>query len=171
VNAVAAGFVDDALRVEAVATLGAWSRVWNPLLTREDKRGSWEALDLPGPMDEVEPGCWRVFHAAVPSPMVPLMLHSLAGMDGAQAREDWLRAIHHLQLEWSDRVISPDHVAAACEVLAAAVENDDRVLVRELFARYVDPWCAEATKRLADHPSPARDLLDSFVTDLALVAR
>lgn len=167
----AAAFVGDALRVEVVATLRAWARVWSPLPGLEDKRASWEALGLPDPIEDVEPECWRIFHAAVPAPMVPLTLHSLAGMDGSQAREDWLRAIHHLQLAWSDRVIPPDHLAAACEVLAAAVEYEDRVLAGELLARYLEPWCAAAVQRLSDQESPARDLVDCFVADLALVAR
>jgi TorA maturation chaperone TorD len=92
-------------------------------------------------------------------------------MDGSQAREDWLRAIHHLQLTWNDRVIAPDHLASACEVMAAAVANDDRVLVRELLARYLDPWCAAAAERLAGNDSPAAPLVECFRADLAAMPR
>jgi hypothetical protein len=154
----------------AAAMLAAWARVWNPLLLRADKAASWEALGLPAPIHEVEPACWSVFHAALPAPAVPLLLHSLTGMDGSQAREDWLRAIHHLQLEWTDRVIAPDHLATACEVLAAALENDDRVLVRELLARYLEPWCAEARRRLAETGTAAATILQCFSADVAGLA-
>ncbi|MCC6765534.1 MAG: hypothetical protein IT293_12815 [Deltaproteobacteria bacterium] len=155
----------------AVALLTAWARVWNPLLARDEKRASWDALGLPESVDALEPECWRVFHAALPAPPVPLLAHALLGMDGAQAREDWLRAIHHLRLAWSDRVLPPDHLAIACEVLAAAVENDDAVLVRELRARYLDPWCAAAAERLAGDDSPVAMLPACFRADLATIPR
>lgn len=158
-------------RSRAVALLIAWARVWSPLLARDAKRESWEALGLPDPIDEVEPECWHVFHAALPAPPAPLLLHCLVGMDGSQAREDWLRAIHHLALVWSDRVLPPDHLAIACEVLAVAVENDDGVLVRELLVRYVDPWCAAAEARLVDVESPAAVLVASFRADVAAIPR
>jgi hypothetical protein len=159
----------EARRRAAVGMLTAWARVWSPLLTRAERRESWQALGLPEPIEEVEPECWRVFHAAVPAPPVPLLLHCLVGMDGAQAREDWLRAIHHLRLVWNGRVLPPDHLAAACEVTAAAVANDDRVLVRELLARYLDPWCAAAGARLMGNDSPAAPLVDCFRADLAML--
>lgn len=159
------------VRSQAVGLLAAWARVWNPLLARDAKRECWDALGLPSPIDEVEPACWPAFHAALPAPTVPLLLHCLVGMDGSQAREDWLRAIHHLELAWRDRVLPPDHLAIACEVLAAAVENDDAVLVRELLARYLDPWCAAAAARVADETSPAVALVAAFRTDLAALPR
>lgn len=162
---------DHETRAKTVAVLAAWARVWSPLLTREERRPSWEALGLPGPIDDVEPDFWRLYHAAVPVPPVPLLLHSLLAMDGAQAREDWLRAIHHLSLAWKDRVLPPDHLAAACEVLAVAVEYDDRVLVAELMRRYVDPWCETATGRLAEYDCVAAALVGCFVDDLAALPR
>ncbi len=158
-------------RGRTVALLTAWAHVWNPLLERAAKCESWEALGLPDPIDEVEPECWRLFHAALPAPLAPLLLHCLVGVDGAQAREDWLRAIHHLALVWSDRVLPPDHLAIACEVLAVAVENDDGVLVRELLARYVDPWCAIAAERLVGDEAPAAALVASFRADLDQISR
>jgi len=158
-------------RDETVAALAAWARVWSPLLTREERRPSWEALGLPGPIEAVEPDFWRLYHAAVPMPPVPLLLHSLLAMDGSRAREDWLRAIHHLSLAWKDRVIPPDHLAAACEVLAVAVEYDDRVLVAELLRRYVDPWCDVASRCLEEHDCEAAALVDYFEADLAGLPR
>lgn len=156
-------------RDRAVALLTAWARIWNPLLARDAKRESWEALGLPEPIDAVESETWRLFHAALPAPPAPLLLHCLVGVDGSRAREDWLRAIHHLQLVWNDRVLAPDHLAIACEVLAAAVENDDAVLVRELLARYVHPWCAAAAASLAGDEAPAAALVAAFRADLDAV--
>ncbi|MCC6846883.1 MAG: hypothetical protein IT294_00170 [Deltaproteobacteria bacterium] len=158
-------------RARTAALLTAWARVWNPLLACDAKRASWEALGLPESAEALEPECWRVFHAAHPAPPAPLLAHALLGMDGAQAREDWLRAIHHLRLTWSDRVLPPDHLAIACEVLAVALENDDAVLVRGLCTRYLDPWCAAAAERLAGEDSPVAMLPACLQADLATIPR
>jgi TorA maturation chaperone TorD len=93
----------------------------------------------------------------------------LAPMDGAQAREDWLRALHHLRLGWRGATLAPDHLSVACEVVAAAVENDDRVLVAELLTRYLRPWAAEAVRRAAAEASPAARLPECFAADLELL--
>lgn len=155
---------------ERARVLSAWAGVWSPIVSAETRAACWEALGLPGRLADVEPRYWATFHTAVPVPPVPLLLHAALGMPGAGAREDWLRAIGFLDLRWRDRPLPPDHLAVACEVVAAAVENGDLVLVSELRARYLSPWCRIAGERLAGDGSPLAALPGCFAADVAASA-
>lgn len=152
---------------EQAATLAAWAGVWSPVVPASTRAACWAALDLPETFTAIEPLYWSVFHAAAPVPRVPLLLHSALDRPGAAVREEWLRLIGFLDLRWRHHTLPPDHLAAACEVLAAAVENADAMLSRELCRRYLLPWCAVAAERLREDNSPLLRIVDCFAEDVA----
>jgi hypothetical protein len=149
----------------------AWSRVFSPLVPEEWREDAWRALELPGAWPQVEAAFWPTFHVGLPAPRVPLLLHAALGSDGGRAREDWLRVASHLGLTWSeDRTLPPDHLGVACELLACALRAEEDVLVRELCARYLLPWCEAARARLAAEAGPLGELPARFAADLRSAA-
>lgn len=136
--------------VERALPWVAWSRIWSPLAPDAERDAAWQGLDLPGTWSDAEPAFWQTFHVGAPVPPVPLILHSALGRDGGQAREDWMRVVTHLGLRWSEHRLQPDHLGAACEVLACTIARGEPVLTRELCARYLLPWCDVARERLGD---------------------
>jgi hypothetical protein len=154
-----------ALSDPGAVRFAAWARIWSPLVSDEEKRVAWRGLDLPGTWTEVEADFWPTFHAGLPAPPVPLLLHAALQRDGGGAREDWVRVMEHLGLVWNGRALPPDHLGPACEVLACALELRESVLVAELCRRYLLPWCVVARERLpAD--SPLAGLPRRFESDL-----
>lgn len=148
----------------------AWSRVWSPLVPNEWRREAFELLALPGRWSELEPAFWSTFHVGMPAPRVPLLLHAALGRDGGRAREDWLRVASHLGLVFAEHTLPPDHLAVACELLAAALRAGEDVLVRELCSRYLRPWSDFARARLAADEPALSALAASFAADLAGIA-
>lgn len=143
-----------------------WARVWSPLAPRELRDEAWEALALPGSFSEVEPAYWATFHVGNPVPPVPLLLHAALGLEGGHAREEWMRVLQFLGLRWQDRALPPDHLAPGCEVLAAAIDREDDVLVSELCRRYLLPWCGAARERLENAPGGMDALAARFEADV-----
>ncbi|HSP96533.1 MAG TPA: hypothetical protein VL049_04730 [Candidatus Dormibacteraeota bacterium] len=150
----------------AVALL-AWARVWSPLATPAERDEAWQALGLPA-ADGAGTAYWSTFHTALPAPRVPLLLHAALGREGAQLREELTRVASFLQLRWRERVLAPDHLAAVCELLAAALENGDERLAAELRRRYLQPWCIVARERLAADALLA--VVDAFAQDLEIAS-
>lgn len=135
--------------LEAALPFVAWSRVWSSLAPMAWREEAWQALDLPGRFADCESEFLATFVVGVPAPEVPLLLHAALGRDGGAVREDWMRVIAHLGLRFGERTLPPDHLGAACEVLACAIEREETVLVHELVKRYLEPWCQVAADRLA----------------------
>jgi TorA maturation chaperone TorD len=77
-----------------------------------------------------------------------------------------MRVFQFLGLRFSGPKLAPDHLGLACEALAAAVENGDGVLVRELRDRYLRPWSRFAKAQLAEDSGALGGLSDSFASDL-----
>jgi nitrate reductase assembly molybdenum cofactor insertion protein NarJ len=127
---------------------------------------AWAALGLSGSFEELEADYWQTFHLGAPAPPVPLQLHAALGRDGGHVREDWTRVFQFLGLRWDGPTLAPDHLGAACEALATAVENDDRVLARELCSRYLNPWCEVAHARLAGNGGVLAEIPAFFAADL-----
>jgi hypothetical protein len=154
-------------RCEAALPFVAWSRVWSPLAPAKWRGEAWQALSLPGRFADAEPAFLSAFVVGLPAPDVPLLLHAALGREGGAVREDWMRVIGHLGLRWSERALPPDHIGAACDVLACAIEREEGVLIRELRKRYLDPWCAVACERLAQGDGVIARLPEVFADDLA----
>lgn len=127
----------------------AWARVWSPLAPADWRDEAWQALALPGRFSDCESEFLSTFVVGLPAPPVPLLLHAALGRDGGAVREDWMRVIAYLGLRFGERMLPPDHLGGACEAIAFAIEREERVLIRELVRRYVEPWCGVASERLA----------------------
>lgn len=146
-----------------VQQLLAWAKVWSPMVADEERLAAWQVLDLPVPFNAVEVEFWTTFHAGMPMPRVPLLLHAVMSRDGAAVREDFMLVLRHLDLGWSEHVLPADHLGAVCEILAVAVMRGEAVLLRELRQRYLAPWCAFAAGALQEQGSPLQFLLAHFV--------
>jgi hypothetical protein len=154
---------------EAALPFVAWSRVWSPLAPRAWREEAWRALSLPGRFADSESDFLSAFVVGLPAPDVPLLFHAALGRDGGTAREDWMRVIQHLELRWNEQALPPDHLGAACDVLVCAITRDESVLIRELRKRYLDPWCAVASERLAGNQSAIVRLPEAFSADLRAI--
>jgi hypothetical protein len=146
--------------------LVAWSHVWSPLVSAELRRAAWEALALPVELASCEQEYWETFQVGSPRPLVSLLLHTTLGQPGPGAREDWLRVMNHLGLDWSGAHLPPDHLGPACEIYACAVARDEKLLSEELRQRYLLPWCDAARERLKKAGSELVFLPEHFKEDL-----
>jgi hypothetical protein len=151
---------------EAAFPFVAWSRVWSPLAPEAWREEAWQALSLPGRFADCESTFLSAFVIGLPTPDVPLLLHAALGRDGGSVREDWMRVIQHLELRRNERALAPDHLAAACDLLACAITREETVLIHELCKRYLEPWCALATQRLAGKEDAIAHLPQAFAADL-----
>lgn len=145
----------------------AWSRIWSPLADATARDEAWTALGLPGIFDKLGVEYWTLCHG--PDARLPLLLHAALGLDGAGSREDWLRVMGYLGLEWDAVHLPPDQLGVACEVLACVIDAGETVLVRELCARYLLPWCDVSLSRLPSG-SAMGQLVDDFRADVALAS-
>ncbi len=151
---------------EAALPFIAWSRIWSPLASEAWREEAWQILSLPGRFMDCESAFLSAFVVGLPTPAVPLPLHAALGRDGGTAREDWMRVIQHLELRWNEQTLPPDHLGVACDVLACAITREESVLIRELRKRYLEPWCAIASERLAGMDETIAHLPQAFAVDL-----
>ncbi|MCP3985108.1 MAG: hypothetical protein GY723_12015 [bacterium] len=158
-------------RLEAALPFVAWSRVWSPLAPEAWRQEAWTALSLPGSFADLESAFLDAFVIGLGGPDVPLLLHAALGRDGGTVREDWMRVIQHLELQWKEQALPPDHLGVACDVVARAIERDEPLLIRELRRRYLDPWCAVASERLVEKDAGLAALPEVFASDLAVLAQ
>ncbi|MBW2244018.1 MAG: hypothetical protein JRH01_18715 [Deltaproteobacteria bacterium] len=157
-------------RLAAALPFVAWSRVWSPLASEALREEAWNELSLPGRFAETESAFLDAFMIGLGGPRVPLLLHAALGKDGGAVREDWMRVIQHLELRWKEQTLPPDHLGVACDVVARAIEHEEHVLIRELRARYLDPWCEIARERLAGRDDDLARLPERFSADLVAAA-
>jgi len=141
--------------LEEALPLIAWSRVWSPVVPEQLQAEAWQALGLPGSFES---------HKA--QPRVPLLLHAALGREGAAVREDWMRVIAYLELEWDEVHLPPDQLGPACEIYACALRSRESVLIESLRERYLLPWCAYAREELALQGSSLAFLPERFEADL-----
>ncbi len=81
-----------------------------------------------------------------------------------------MRILSFIGLRWGEESLPPDHLAPACEALAAAIDREDDVMVDEICKRYMLPWCEAARKRLGPLPDRAMlDLAERFDADLRML--
>jgi hypothetical protein len=154
---------------EAALPFIAWSRVWSPLAPKAWREEAWQALSLPGRFADCESNFLSAFVVGLPAPDVPLLLHAALGRDGGTVREDWMRVVQHLELRWNEQALPPDHLGVACDVLACAIMSEESVLIHELRKRYLEPWCVEASERLAGKDDVIVHLPEAFAADLRTI--
>lgn len=149
-----------------VARVLAWAKIWSPMVPDRDRCEAWILLGLPNVFKDVEADYWSTFHAGMPSPIVPLLIHAAVSRDGTAVREEWMLVINHLDLRWSENVLAPDHLGVACEILAVAVARDEDVLVAELCSRFLMPWCEYASQTLTGCSETIQALPELFAITL-----
>jgi nitrate reductase assembly molybdenum cofactor insertion protein NarJ len=154
-----AGTADD-----RVLDLLLWSRFFSPLVDDAERARIYAALDL-GDFAAVADDYWGTFHLGAPQPPVCLLLHAALQQDGGDLREDVVRVMEHLQLDWAGAPLPPDHAAALLELLAIAHRDDEPVLQRELHRRWLQPWVARTGQLPED--SPWRAVMARLAADLA----
>ena len=151
---------------EAALAMGAWSHVWSSAVSVDLRRAAWEALELPESFEDCKQEYWNVFQVGSEGPRISLLLHHALGRPGSSVREDWLRVMNHLGLQWNEIHLPPDQLGAACEVYACAIARNEPVLIEELRARYLLPWCEVARGILAADGSRLVFLPEHFEQDL-----
>lgn len=146
----------------ASLVLIAWSRVWSPVAPESWFKEAWRALDLPDDDALRDIEFCSQFHAGMPAPRAPLMLHAALNRPGDHVRMEWMRVMAHLGLKPGADMLQPDHLAVACEVLAQAVARGEDLIVDELLSRYMSPWCDEALARLSDQDQRLLRVVERF---------
>jgi TorA maturation chaperone TorD len=151
---------------ESALAIGAWSHVWSSAVSVDLRRAAWEALELPESFEDCKQEYWNVFQVGSDGPRISLLLHHALGRPGSSVREDWLRVMNHLGLQWNEVHLPPDQLGAACEVYACAIARNEPVLIEELRERYLLPWCEIARGILAADNSRLAFLPEHFEQDL-----
>lgn len=144
----------------------AWARIWSPIVPEDLRSNAWDSLELEDRYETHKTDYWSTFHSGMPSPKVPLLLHAALDMDGAAAREDWLRVISHLGLQWDDMHLPPDQLGVCCDIYACAIEREETVLVNELLNRYLLPWCEFGADMLQSENHPMAFMVERFKESL-----
>ena len=145
----------------------AWSTLWSSLTPDDLRAAAWEALELPGSFADVSTSYWSTFHAGMPQPPIPALIHAMLNVDGASVREDWMRAASYLDLTWSHALLPPDQLGPACEIFALAIEREEPVIVETLAQKYLLPWHELAQQQLNAVKNPVlAELLERFHQDL-----
>ncbi|MBV2235004.1 MAG: hypothetical protein KUL75_05590 [Sterolibacterium sp.] len=132
----------------------AWSALWSTLTEDELRAAAWEALELPGDFEAIRISYWNTFQVGIPQPPIPALIHALMNIDGAGAREDFMRAADHLGLSWGHARLSPDQLGPACEIFAMAVEQEEPVIIAHLSKTYLLPWLDLAQEQLNASANP-----------------
>lgn len=143
----------------------AWARLWSPLSDEATLRATWGALGLPGDFDDVRIDYWNAFHAGIPQPPVPVLVHALVQRDAGTVREDLLRVAEYLEVEGGEHRLPPDHLGSVCELFALGLEREDPVLIAGLRERHLRPWIQAAGGALAGRPALSA-LLACFADDV-----
>lgn len=145
----------------------AWSRLWSPLLDDRWREEAWQQLGLDGDFGANRGDFLRCFHVALPQPPAALLMHAALNLDGGTVREEFVRIMEYLELDYDDAGrLPPDHLACVCELYALALHLDEPVLVEGLRERYLLPWVQRAAPAVAALPVMAA-LVARFGEDLA----
>ncbi|TWO81404.1 hypothetical protein [Denitratisoma oestradiolicum] len=156
--------IEASLKPAALRML-AWGCLWSPLADNEEHQEAWEVLGLPGRFEDVRIEYWNSFHAGMPQPPVPVLLHALLQCEGAGTREDLMRVANYLEVEWDERRLPPDHLGPVCELYGLAIEREEPVLIDGLRDRYLRPWVVAALAALNNRPA-MMGLVQRFLNDL-----
>lgn len=128
---------------EGVLDLMLWSRFFSPLVDDADRGALFAALGL-GDFAPLAADYWGMFHAGAPQPPLPLLVHVVLQLDGGDLREDLVRVMEFLELDWAGATLPPDHLAIMLELLAVAQQEDEPVICEGLRVRWLLPWAEAA---------------------------
>lgn len=147
----------------------AWARIWSPLVDDALRREAWEQLELPGDFDALKTDFLAAFHVAVPQPPATLLMHAALNTDGGAVREDFVRIMDFLDVDYDDAGrLPPDHLACACEIFALTIDAAQPALIEGLRERYLVPWLANTRHALVSQPSLLA-VVEQFGEDVAAV--
>lgn len=152
--------------LNAALPIIAWSRIWSPIVPEDLRAEAWQLLELPDTYEKHKVDYWSIFHSGAP-PKVPTLFHAALNTDGANTREDWIRVLSYLGLEWQNMHMPPDQLGVACEIYACVIEREESFLINELRNKYMMPWCQFALAMLAEDDSRLREVVEKFEMDLA----
>ena len=127
-----------------------WARIWSPVTEEEEREDAWQALGYSGKFADISTEYWSTFHVGSPQPTAPLLLSVMLGKESSSVREDWLRILGYLGLEWDEIHLPPDQLGVACEIYAVALAKGELVLAAELRSRYFLPWCQAAAEAIPE---------------------
>ena len=122
---------------ESALAIGAWSHVWSSAVSVDLRRAAWEALELPESFEDCKQEYWNVFQVGSDGPRISLLLHHALGRPGSSVREDWLRVMNHLGLQWNEVHLPPDQLGAACEVYACARSRATNLCSSKSYGRAI----------------------------------
>lgn len=137
---------------ESTLDLLLWSRFFSPLIDDAQRADIYTALEL-GDFASVANDYWGCFHVGNPQPPLPLLLHAALYLQGDDIREDLVRVMEHLQLDWATSPLPPDHLAVVLELLAIAQQQEEPVLQQELCRRWLLPWLQTSLEQIAGDQS------------------
>ncbi|WP_374592182.1 molecular chaperone TorD family protein [Aquabacterium sp.] len=124
-----------------------WSRFFSPMLDDRERAEVFSALGL-GSFETLAGDYWGTFHLGAPQSPVTVILHAELQLDGGDVREDLVRVMEHLQLDWAAAPLPPDHLAVVLELLAVSFEQEEPVLQHGLITRWLLPWATQVGQRL-----------------------
>lgn len=147
----------------------AWARIWSPLVEDALRKEAWEQLGVPGDFEALQSDFLSAFHVAMPQPPATLLMHAALNTDGAAVREDFVRIMDYLDVDYEDAGrLAPDHLACACEIFALTIDAGEPALTQGLRERYLRPWCKNALGALTQHPALTA-VVEQFAEDVAAV--
>jgi len=145
----------------------AWARVWSPLVDDALRREAWQQLVVPGDFEALKTAFLGAFHVAVPQPPATLLMHAALNTDGGAVREDFVRIMEYLDIDYDDGGrLPPDHLACACEILALTIDAGEPALTQGLRERYLGPWIAHAQQALQGNAALLA-VVEQFGEDIA----
>ncbi len=145
-----------------------WSRLWSPFLDREQFQDAAATQDLSEWIQSNYEAVFNLFHIGFPAPAIPPLMHAALNLDGGRVREDIVRIMSFMDLQWSEHRLPPDHLAVLCDILAALLHEQQLPLAKALLDRYMIPWVTYASQQLQqqEHSSAAAEFLKVFTADV-----
>jgi len=151
-----------------IDTMLLWARLWSPLLDRNEFEAFAAQQELPQAVQRGYESVFNLFHAGFPAPAVSCLMHVSLNQDGGRVREDIVRVLSFMELQWSEHRLPPDHIAVLCDILAALLYEQQYPLANLVLERYILPWLDCAQLQLEGmEPNPAAiEFLGYFNEDI-----
>lgn len=148
-----------------VDTFLLWAKLWSPFMDREQFQRSAQQQDLSEPVQHSYDAIFNLFHVGFPAPTVSALMHASLNQDGGRVREDIVRILSFMDLQWSEQRLPPDHIAVLCDILAALVYERQLPLANLLLERYILPWLTISNDQLGS--IAGTELVSEFLSTFA----